>query len=170
MFTATFVATVAMTTTRVASFRISSIWPLAFFMLNSIVFYYSIMRSSSCRARVILCMHGMFFYFIIFGFAAIAYHYLIMTTAVRYIFSTVNIMANPWVSIVYHDFVAMVEIKISIARWQCRPAYPCAAIKIHKYMAGNIIISISIGQVILIHMIISYRAPDRLGANIHRNA
>ena len=44
--------------------------------------------------------------------------------------------------------------------------YPGIALLNYIIMTGNIIISINIGQIIIFYMIISYRAPIGLTANI----
>jgi hypothetical protein len=48
--------------------------------------------------------------------------------------------------------------------------YPCVVLKVNILMSRNVIISIHIRDIIIVNMIVTYRAPCWLGADINAYA
>lgn len=99
--------------------------------------------------------------------AAVTNNYLVMTAAVSVIMIAIIRVAHPWVRLVYHHFVTIVNIIITIPYGQIPAVYPNIIFIVHIAVGGHIIIGINIGHVIVIHMIVTYRPPIGLAAYIN---
>ena len=70
--------------------------------------------------------------------------------------------------LVDHLFMAMVKIEIAVARRQIMREGPVTPVQVDELMVGNIVISLNIRNIIILHMIISNRTPGRLLPDIDR--
>jgi hypothetical protein len=107
---------------------------------------------------------------VVFCFAAVADNYLVSAAAVIGIPCTVNIVTFPWVTLVNHHFVTVVQIVIAIPGRQVSAVYPHVVFIINVLMRWNRVISIDIGHVVIIRTIITYGTPCRLTAYIKPDA
>ena len=76
-------------------------------------------------------------------------------------------VVQPWVRLVYYYLISMIHIIVSVWAWQISCMDPGIITEINILMSRNIIISIHIGDVIIINMIVTYRTPFRLCTNIY---
>jgi len=70
--------------------------------------------------------------------------------------------------LVDHLFMAMVKIEIAVARRQIMREGPVTPVQVDELVVGNIVISLNIRNIIILHMIISNRTPGRLLPDIDR--
>jgi hypothetical protein len=93
-------------------------------------------------------------------------NYLLITAAsVTGITGSVHTIAFPWVTLVHHNFIAMVRVEM-VTWGQSAGMYPYIVFKVNILMARYVIISIGIRDIIIFGMVIAYRAPLGLAANI----
>ena len=86
----------------------------------------------------------------------------VVTPAVSGIPCSVLGFMHPRCTLVQHHLVCIIKIKISIAWWQVRACNPCTAIHIYILLCVHIIVSIYIGNIVVVHMIITGRSPGWL--------
>jgi len=72
--------------------------------------------------------------------------------------------------LIKHLFVRMVKIEIAISGRELMREGPVTPAQIDELMVGNIIISLNIRDIIVLHVIISHRPPGRLLSDIDRQA
>ncbi len=114
----------------------------------------------------VLGMHRVLLYHIVLLLAAFAYERLVMMTFIHYILVMVYLVSQPWIRVIDHYLVAVVEIISGECRRQTRPPDPCAAFIIHKDMSGHVIVGVYIRQVVVVDVVIAYRSPYRLHTDI----
>jgi hypothetical protein len=102
--------------------------------------------------------------------AAVANDHLVPAASVIGISYPVISIMTPWFRTVYNNLITMVKIIIAVGARQISPAYPYIIIKIYILMSRNIIINANIGHIVIISMVITYRAPIRLSADIYAYA
>jgi hypothetical protein len=102
--------------------------------------------------------------------ATIADNYLAPAASITGIPCSVIPIITPWFRAVYNHLIAIIKVIIAVPDRQIRPADPYIIAKVYVLMRGNIIISPYIGHIIIISMIISYRSPIGLHANIYTKA
>jgi hypothetical protein len=79
----------------------------------------------------------------------------------------VNIVPNPWGTLINNNFIAAVNVIVAKARRQNTSVYPGIIVIINILMSVDIVVGINIGQVVVIRMIIAYRAPFGLATNVN---
>lgn len=65
----------------------------------------------------VLRVHRMIFYHIVALLAAIPYEWLVMVPLVHDIFIMIHLISQPWITIIDHHFVAVIEIIPCKGRW-----------------------------------------------------
>src|ERR1700710_626173 len=77
----------------------------------------------------------------------------------RCIFGPVRISVHPRGRLIYYHFITMVNIVTGVTRRQCIGVYPGIIVEIYILVCAQIIVGIDIRHVIVIGMVITYRAP-----------
>jgi hypothetical protein len=75
-------------------------------------------------------------------------------------------MAPPGVTFIHHHFVAIEKIVVPISIREVRAEDPAVAFVIAKPMPADVVVHVDARQVIIFHIVISDRAPDRLQSDI----
>src|SRR4051794_28661805 len=104
---------------------------IATVILNGFVYYYPTAISTITFPVVA-----------IFNLFAVADDSLIAATFISYIFLPDHIIMNPWSWLVYHYFIAVVNIIIAITRWQRGAMHPYIIIQVNILMGINIVIRV----------------------------
>jgi hypothetical protein len=85
------------------------------------------------------------------------------------IFHSVFIVVQVGPGVVQHNLMAMIKIEMLISRRKVIRKYPASIPQVNELMSGDKIITSDIGDIIIIHMIVSDRSPGRLVVNIDAN-
>jgi hypothetical protein len=101
---------------------------------------------------------------------AVTDDHLVMTAAVAGIMVPVVSIAKPWVTVINHNLVPIVNVVIAIPYWQIPAVYPYVVFIINIIVGWYIIVSINIGHVIIVYIIIPYWSPIRLAAYVNTQA
>jgi hypothetical protein len=99
-------------------------------------------------------------------FMTVTYNSLVTPPSVSCILGPVNVVVYPGCALIYHNFIAMIYIVVTIPRRQRNRVYPDIVIKINILMCINVVIGINIGHVVIIGMIVANRPPVRLAAYV----
>lgn len=153
---------VAMTTSAVAGRMVLYVATMIFYMVHRMV----CLMIDRMICFPVLGMHRMIMYYVVLLIAAIAYERLVMMTSVYYILIVVYLVSQPWIRIIDHHFVAVVEIITRIGRRQHSPSDPYTTFIIHKDMSGHVIVGVYIRQVVVVDIVVPYRTPYWLSADI----
>jgi hypothetical protein len=68
-----------------------------------------------------------------------------------------------------HYLMAMIEIEVAITRRQVVREDPAATVLINELMIGHIVVSLDVGNVIVVYVIIPGRTPGGLNADVDGN-
>jgi hypothetical protein len=68
--------------------------------------------------------------------------------------------------LIHYDLISPIDVIGPVLFRQSTRKYPMAPFRIHELLPGHGIVDIDVGHVIIIHMIVSYRPPLWLGADI----
>jgi hypothetical protein len=70
--------------------------------------------------------------------------------------------------LVHHLFMAMIQIKITVAGGQFMGKCPVSPVQVNELMIRNVIIGLDVGNIIIFHVIVSRGSPGWLYANVDR--
>jgi|SRR5882724_62129 len=68
--------------------------------------------------------------------------------------------------LIHHHLIAPVNIVRPVSLRECRGKPPVAPIQVNELLSWHGIVDVDIRHIVIIHMIVPYRAPLGLGANI----
>ena len=106
----------------------------------------------------------------VFILVAIADDPLVVASPEAGISNPIIAIMKPWLWLIDHHLVAVVDIIIAITVRQISLMYPSAVVQVNVLMNRNIIINANVGHVIIIGMVIAHGPPCGLHAYVYAHA
>ena len=133
---------------------------------KSLALVMSSSMSISSAITIIAIVFRMSFYFVISAVVAIAYNHLRVIATISWIPCPVIIEESIRPRLIHYDLVTRVQIIIPVTgrqRWRIDPS---SSWHINKLVRGHIIIGFNIRQIIILHVVVTYRSPNWLRSDV----
>lgn len=117
-----------------------------------------------------LIVHRVVVNHVIPGIPAVADGLLVVPAPERCVLLFVNRIAQIRLVIVYDDFVQAIQVVPVIPGGQYRRRNPATTVEVNPLLLRYIIINVQIGQVIIIHIVVTGWPPDGLAADVDIDA
>ena len=82
------------------------------------------------------------------------------------VFVPVDLCVHVWRPLIYHYLMSIIQVVFAIPRGEVCRSSPLSPIQVDKLMLGHVVVCIYVRQVVIFDMVIPYRTPDGLGADI----